>query len=96
MQDDSCTSEILNKLAQLLIAVLNYIVRSNDTHFDATKASTDLVFIILNTDSKIKTRRNRSNKDLYLLGNLGTLVPKCPRVLFFLCILHIEHLYVRF
>ena len=54
MQDDSCTSEILNKLAQLLIAVLNYIVRSNDTHFEATKASTDLVFVILNTDSKMK------------------------------------------
>ena len=54
MQDDSCTSEILNKLAQLLIAVLNYIVRSNDTRFDATKASTDLVFVILNTDSKMK------------------------------------------
>ena len=45
---------ILNKLAQLLIAVLNYIVRSNDTRFDATKASTDLVFVILNTDSKMK------------------------------------------
>ena len=54
LQDDSCTSEILNKLPQLLIAVLNYIVRSNDTHFDATKASTDLVFVILNTDSKMK------------------------------------------
>ena len=28
LQDDSCTSEILIKLAQLLIAVLNYIVSS--------------------------------------------------------------------
>ena len=37
-----------------MIALLNYIVRPNDTHVDATKASTDLVFIILNTDSKMK------------------------------------------